>query len=111
MPVGERAQRRVRFRSVVSPDSYISICGFSFLLSEKIIVNLKTEVLVTYRFLVFPESLDEELFVNSAVSALFLNVKTATVTAYIVVFGTRLVAAFLFPDLMKNDLFSSKLNG
>ncbi|XLU46005.1 hypothetical protein S245_040819, partial [Arachis hypogaea] len=41
------------------------------------------------------------------VAALFLNVKTATVTAYIVVFGTRLVAAFLFPDLMKNDLFSS----
>ncbi|XLU70490.1 hypothetical protein S245_029543, partial [Arachis hypogaea] len=40
------------------------------------------------------------------VAALFLNVKTATVTAYIVVFGTGLVAAFLFPDLIKNDLFS-----
>ncbi|XLR69140.1 hypothetical protein S83_019812, partial [Arachis hypogaea] len=41
------------------------------------------------------------------VAALFLNVKTATVTAYIVVFGTGLVAAFLFPNLMKNDLFPS----
>nr|XP_025618819.1 ABC transporter A family member 12 [Arachis hypogaea] len=45
------------------------------------------------------------------VAALFLNVKTATVTAYIVVFGTGLVAAFLFPDLIKNDLFSNLAYG
>ncbi|RYR71443.1 hypothetical protein Ahy_A02g005701 [Arachis hypogaea] len=31
------------------------------------------------------------------------------ITAYIVVFGTGLVAAFLFPDLMKNDLFPNVL--
>ncbi|XP_015942537.1 ABC transporter A family member 7-like [Arachis duranensis] len=42
------------------------------------------------------------------VAALFSNVKPATVTAYIVVFGTGLVAAFLFPDLLKNDLFPKK---
>ncbi|MED6196532.1 hypothetical protein PIB30_048382 [Stylosanthes scabra] len=42
------------------------------------------------------------------VAALFSNVKTATVTAYLVVFGTGLLAAFLFPSFVQNDLFPRK---
>ncbi|MED6111649.1 hypothetical protein PIB30_054151 [Stylosanthes scabra] len=42
------------------------------------------------------------------VATLFSNVKTATVTSYIVVFGTGLLAAYLFPSFVENDLFPRK---
>ncbi|XLU61424.1 hypothetical protein S245_020633 [Arachis hypogaea] len=50
MPVGERAQRRVRFRSVVSPTVTSPYAASDFFSP------------------VFPESLDEELSVNPALN-------------------------------------------